>query len=70
MPTSRTQLRRKTGTATPSIHVTRRAPFGRLIYPLPEEGGLGVHLTLDLAGTARFGPDVEWLGEGAPDFAV
>ena len=42
----------------------RRAPFGRLIYPLPEEGGLGVHLTLDLAGTARFGPDVEWLGQG------
>ena len=48
----------------------RRAPFGRLIYPLPEEGGLGVHLTLDLAGTARFGPDVEWLGQGAPDLAV
>ena len=47
-----------------------RAPFGRLIYPLPEEGGLGVHLTLDLAGNARFGPDVEWLGEGAPDFGV
>jgi L-2-hydroxyglutarate oxidase LhgO len=48
----------------------RRAPFSRLIYPLPEEGGLGVHLTLDLAGTARFGPDVEWLGEGDPDFTV
>ena len=48
----------------------RRAPFGRLIYPLPEEGGLGVHLTLDLAGTARFGPDVEWLGQGEPDLAV
>jgi L-2-hydroxyglutarate oxidase LhgO len=48
----------------------RRAPFGRLIYPLPEEGGLGVHLTLDLAGNARFGPDVEWLGEGDPDFRV
>lgn len=38
-----------------------RAPFSRLIYPLPEPGGLGVHLTLDLAGQARFGPDVEWL---------
>lgn len=38
-----------------------RAPFARLIYPLPEPGGLGVHLTLDLAGQARFGPDVEWI---------
>jgi L-2-hydroxyglutarate oxidase LhgO len=38
-----------------------RAPFSRLIYPVPEPGGLGVHLTLDLAGTMRFGPDVEWI---------
>jgi L-2-hydroxyglutarate oxidase LhgO len=38
-----------------------RAPFRRLIYPVPEPGGLGVHLTLDLAGQARFGPDVEWI---------
>ena len=37
-----------------------RAPFNRLIYPVPEPGGLGVHLTLDLGGRARFGPDVEW----------
>jgi L-2-hydroxyglutarate oxidase LhgO len=37
-----------------------RSPFSRLIYPVPEPGGLGVHLTLDLAGQARFGPDVEW----------
>ena len=38
-----------------------RAPFSRLIYPVPVAGGLGVHLTLDLGGQARFGPDVEWL---------
>lgn len=37
------------------------APFSRLIYPVPSQGGLGVHLTLDLAGQARFGPDVEWV---------
>ncbi|PWC82716.1 FAD-dependent oxidoreductase [Azospirillum sp. TSH100] len=49
-----------------------RSPFSRLVYPVPVEGGLGVHLTLDLAGQARFGPDVEWLGdpEGAIDYAV
>lgn len=38
-----------------------KAPFNRLIYPVPEPGGLGVHLTLDLAGQAKFGPDVEWV---------
>ena len=38
-----------------------RSPFSRLIYPAPETAGLGVHLTLDLAGQARFGPDVEWI---------
>lgn len=37
-----------------------RSPFSRLIYPAPETAGLGVHLTLDLGGRARFGPDVEW----------
>lgn len=38
-----------------------RAPFRRLIYPAPQAHGLGVHLTLDMAGQARFGPDVEWI---------
>jgi L-2-hydroxyglutarate oxidase LhgO len=38
-----------------------RAPFTRLVYPVPEPGGLGVHVTLDLGGRARFGPDVEWV---------
>ena len=38
-----------------------KAPFRHLIYPVPEPGGLGVHLTLDLAGQAKFGPDVEWI---------
>lgn len=41
--------------------LTGRAPATQLIYPVPEPGGLGVHLTLDLAGQARFGPDVEWI---------
>ncbi|WP_332872354.1 NAD(P)/FAD-dependent oxidoreductase [Devosia beringensis] len=38
-------------------------PFHHLIYPIPEQGGLGTHLTLDLAGRSRFGPDVEWISE-------
>ncbi len=38
-----------------------RAPFTHLIYPAPEQAGLGVHLTLDLAGQGKFGPDVEWI---------
>jgi L-2-hydroxyglutarate oxidase LhgO len=53
--------------------LTGRAPFSRLIYPVPEAAGLGVHLTLDLAGQARFGPDVEWLDATDPeaiDYAV
>jgi L-2-hydroxyglutarate oxidase LhgO len=41
--------------------LTGRAPFSHLIYPVPEKAGLGVHLTLDLAFQARFGPDVEWI---------
>ena len=47
-----------------------RAPFSRLIYPVPEPGGLGVHLTLDLGGQARFGPDVEWLEDEQIDYLV
>lgn len=40
-----------------------RCPFQRLIYPVPDVAGLGVHLTLDMSGRARFGPDVEWVSE-------
>ncbi len=43
------------------FQLAARAPFSRLIYPVPEPGGLGVHLTLDMNGNARFGPDVEWV---------
>ncbi|UVF80904.1 NAD(P)/FAD-dependent oxidoreductase [Gordonia mangrovi] len=62
-------------TGFPTAHVPRRhlakgnyfglrsgrAPFERLIYPVPVDGGLGVHLTFDLGGAARFGPDVQWV---------
>jgi 2-hydroxyglutarate dehydrogenase len=41
-----------------------KSPFSRLIYPLPEDGGIGVHVTLDLNGIVRFGPDVEWINGG------
>jgi L-2-hydroxyglutarate oxidase LhgO len=44
-----------------------RAAFARLVYPAPVEGGLGVHVTLDLAGRMRFGPDVEWVSEEGYD---
>ena len=50
-----------------------RSPSSRLIYPTPVDGGLGVHLTLDLNGRMRFGPDVEWLSSNDPeeiDFSV
>jgi len=46
-----------------------RAPFGRLVYPVPEPGGLGVHLTIDLGDQAKFGPDVQWV-ESADDLVV
>ena len=45
-----------------------KSPFARLIYPVPEAAGLGVHLTIDLGGQARFGPDVEWID--SIDYAV
>lgn len=45
-----------------------RHPFQQLVYPVPQPGGLGIHLTLDLAGQLRFGPDVEWIEH--PDFRV
>jgi L-2-hydroxyglutarate oxidase LhgO len=59
--------------AIPRRHVARghyfslagRSPFSRLIYPMPVDGGLGVHLTLDLGGQAKFGPDVEWFDSDA-----
>lgn len=38
-----------------------KAPFSRLVYPLPARGGLGIHATLDMAGQVRFGPDVRWV---------
>jgi len=43
-----------------------KSPFKHLVYPVPEPGGLGVHVTLDMGGRARFGPDVEWLGFDDP----
>ncbi len=46
-----------------------RAPFSHLIYPVPQAAGLGVHLTLDLGGQAKFGPDVQWV-DSPDDLAV
>ncbi len=46
-----------------------RSPFARLIYPVPEAAGLGVHLTIDLGGQAKFGPDVQWV-ESPDDLVV
>ena len=45
-----------------------KAPFSTLIYPAPEQAGLGIHLTLDMGGQARFGPDVTWVDE--PNYDV
>lgn len=46
-----------------SLSNTKIPPFQHLIYPLPEDGGLGVHVTLDLNGQVKFGPDVEWISD-------
>lgn len=75
------ELARSLGCDAPALRFARghyfalagRAPFKHLIYPLPVDGGLGVHLTLDLGGQARFGPDVQWLPGTDPatlDYAV
>jgi L-2-hydroxyglutarate oxidase LhgO len=47
--------------------LTGRSPFSHLIYPAPAEAWLGVHLTLDLGGQAKFGPDLEWLDVASPE---
>lgn len=68
-----------TGEGAPTLHpckgnyfaLTTPPPFSRLIYPMPDAHSLGVHLTLDLAGRARFGPDKEWLrADGPPSYDV
>lgn len=67
--------------AVPALHLAKgsyfelagRAPFSSLVYPMPVNGGLGVHYTVDLGGRGRFGPDVEWLDHADPariDYAV
>lgn len=49
--------------------ISGRSPFTHLIYPVPESAGLGVHLTVDLGGQAKFGPDVQWV-ESSDDLVV
>lgn len=60
----------------PKLHLAKgyyfalsgKAPFKRLIYPMPQVGGLGVHVTLDTGGAAKFGPDVEWVSSASYGF--
>jgi L-2-hydroxyglutarate oxidase LhgO len=55
------------------VRLSGRSPFKRPIYPLPEPGGLGIHVTINVSGETRFGPDVEWLDIQNPariDYAV
>ncbi|KAL2335168.1 hypothetical protein Fmac_016381 [Flemingia macrophylla] len=44
-----------------ALSYAKASPFSRLIYPIPEDGGIGVHVTLDLNGQVKFGPNVEWI---------
>ncbi len=48
--------------------LTGAAPFKRLVYPMPQGAWLGLHLTLDVAGRAKFGPDIEWTDHVSYDF--
>ena len=52
------------------FRISGRSPFSHLVYPVPEPGGLGIHLTVDMAGTARFGPDVEAVDGPEAGYAV
>jgi L-2-hydroxyglutarate oxidase LhgO len=71
----RTDMGAAAQAATPNLHLSKgnyftlsaRAPFSRLIYPVAKHATLGVHLTLDLGGQARFGPDIEWLDPAVQD---
>jgi L-2-hydroxyglutarate oxidase LhgO len=76
-----TRVAQTLGVEAPALTLAKGSYFGcvgkpafsRLIYPSPVDGGLGVHLTVDLAGRMRFGPDVEWLDESDPakvDYSV
>jgi L-2-hydroxyglutarate oxidase LhgO len=63
-----------TGTIPPAYYakgnyftLSGRSPFSRLIYPVPVPGGLGVHITVDMGGQAKFGPDVEWIDPKSPE---
>ena len=49
------------------FNTTRKPPFQHLIYPVPSGGGLGIHLTLDSGGGARFGPDITWVDSPSYD---
>ncbi len=62
MPIRSRAARRTTPRATTSP-LAGRSPFSRLIYPVPVPGGLGVHITVDMGGQAKFGPDVEWIDD-------